>query len=96
MGVLAEPSYATFEHLLGDDVVVLFTDGVVEARQDRELFGLERLLELGRGPAATSRRSPRRSWTAALEFQDGNPRDDIAVVTLQGEPRRSAADTLPA
>ena len=32
---------------------------------------------------------------AALAFQDGNPRDDIAVVTLQGEPRRSAARYAP-
>ena len=96
VGVLAEPSYATFEHVLADDIVVLFTDGVVEARQDRELFGLERLLELVSATSADVSAITESVVAAALAFQDGDPRDDIAVVTLQGEPRRAAADTLPA
>ena len=69
---------------------------MVEARRDRELFGLERLLELVSASPADVAAITESVVAAALAFQDGNPRDDIAVVTLQGEPRRSAADTLPA
>lgn len=91
VGVIDTPSFTTFEHLLGDDLLMLYTDGVIEARRERELFGLERLLPL----VATAGHDPAAVTTAVvdavLEFQDGDPRDDIAVLTLSRATDRGGA-----
>lgn len=96
VGVIAEPTYTSFDHVLGSDVVLLFTDGVIEARRGRELYGTERLLALVAQTDADVESVAHAVVAEALSFQDGNPRDDIAVVTLQGEPRGQEPDTLPA
>lgn len=82
VGVIETPTFSTFEHHLGDDLLLLYTDGVIEARNAGELFGPEGLLPLvARCPhdpdAVTAA-----VVDAVLDFQDGNPRDDIAVLTL--------------
>jgi serine phosphatase RsbU (regulator of sigma subunit) len=82
--------------VLGSDIVVLFTDGVIEARRGRELYGTERLLTLVAATEMEVEAVTHAVVTEALAFQDGNPRDDIAVVTLQGEPRHQDPDTLRA
>ncbi|GAB3243046.1 PP2C family protein-serine/threonine phosphatase [Nocardioides dilutus] len=91
VGVIDAPTFATFEHRLGDDLLVLYTDGVTEARRERELFGLERLLPL----VATADHDPAAVTTdvveAVLEYQDGDPRDDIAVLTLARAGNRADA-----
>ena len=70
--------------LRSGDAVVLYTDGVTEARRDKEFFGAERLLSLLRGVTG---KSAEEIVTAvadgALDFQGGNPRDDIAVVVVR-------------
>jgi sigma-B regulation protein RsbU (phosphoserine phosphatase) len=82
VGVIDTPTFSTFEHLLGDDLLLLYTDGVTEARRDRTLFGLEGLLPL----VAACEHDPATVTAvvvgAVLDFQDGDPRDDIAVLTL--------------
>jgi sigma-B regulation protein RsbU (phosphoserine phosphatase) len=82
VGVIDAPTFSTFEHDLGDDLLLLYTDGVTEARRDRTLFGLEGLLPL----VSASEHDPAAVTTAVVEavldFQDGDPRDDIAVLTL--------------
>lgn len=91
VGVIDAPTFTTFEHRLGDDLLLLYTDGVIEARHDRTLFGLEGLLPLvsgaGHDPAAVTTAVVE----AVLDFQDGDPRDDIAVLTLGRAGNRSAA-----
>jgi sigma-B regulation protein RsbU (phosphoserine phosphatase) len=91
VGVIEAPSFSTFEHRLGDDLLVLYTDGVIEARHEREFFGLEGLLPL----VATTEHDPSAVTTtvveAVLEFQDGDARDDIAVLTLGRAGNRAAA-----
>jgi serine phosphatase RsbU (regulator of sigma subunit) len=66
------------------DVVVLCTDGVTEARGANEVFGFDRLREL---VAATADHGAaeiaHRIKEAALEFQAGAPRDDVAVLVLR-------------
>lgn len=69
------------------DTVVLYTDGVLEARVEGELFGMERLEALlaecsGLGAQAIATRIEQ----AVLEFQQGIPRDDIAILVLQLQP----------
>lgn len=66
------------------DAVVLFTDGVVEARRGDELFGPERLAEVLREcGGATADDIVTCVMDATLGFQEGLPRDDIAVVVLR-------------
>ena len=52
VGVITEPTFETFEHRLVDDLLVLYTDGVIEARRDRAFFGLEGLGSARRGDRA--------------------------------------------
>ncbi len=67
------------------DLLVLFTDGVTEGRRGREFFGDERLA------TAVRRHGSRRDLAAlllaeVLGFQEGSPRDDIAVVAVRVPP----------
>jgi serine phosphatase RsbU (regulator of sigma subunit) len=65
-------------------VLVLYTDGVVEARRDGELYGDERLDAL----LAERRDLPARALAAAVaedarEFAGGELFDDVAVVVIR-------------
>jgi PAS domain S-box-containing protein len=66
------------------DVVVLCTDGVTEARSGEELFGLDRIRDLVAACAGVDAQTTAdRIKDAALEFQPGPPRDDVAVLVLR-------------
>jgi sigma-B regulation protein RsbU (phosphoserine phosphatase) len=85
LGVVAEPKLedATVEMHPGD-TVVFFTDGVVEARRNGDLFESTRLDELVGGLVGM----PARHMAAAIldavvAFQDGLPVDDIAIVVVR-------------
>ena len=67
------------------DALVLYTDGVVEARSpDGLFFGEERLMALLRSSAALeASRIASRIEEAVLNFQEHAPRDDIAVLVLR-------------
>ena len=75
------------------DVFVVFTDGVVEARQGDEFFGDERLVAVLESAAASGSRLVSAQAladavvTAVLGFQDGDARDDIAVVVWKARPQ---------
>lgn len=81
------------EHLdLHDDVVslkrgeslVLFTDGVTEARAGRMFFGKARLLyQLSKTRALSASEIADSLVDELVDFQGGRPRDDIAVVVLR-------------
>lgn len=66
------------------DSLLLYTDGVTEGRRGRDLFGDEGLLR-----AAVERRGETADGIASgiaaevVDFQDGLPRDDIAIVALK-------------
>jgi serine phosphatase RsbU (regulator of sigma subunit) len=75
------------EELEPDDAVLLYTDGVVEARTpDGELFGLDRLADLLEREAASGRPAEellRRLVLAVLEHQAGGLRDDATLLLAQ-------------
>ena len=86
------PPLGTFEHpytdahamLTLEDYLVLFTDGVTEARRDGELLGEQRLLEIVsalRGRSAKEVAEGVRD--AASDFAAGRLSDDLQVVVLR-------------
>lgn len=84
LGVFEEATFVTGEaRLAPGDVLVLYTDGVIEARRDREDFGEERLRDLVRGAAGRSASTAAGMVEeAALGYQSGVARDDIAVLAI--------------
>ncbi|HSL78008.1 MAG TPA: SpoIIE family protein phosphatase [Candidatus Limnocylindrales bacterium] len=70
------------------DMLIARTDGITDGRRGDEFFGEERLIraseELKGAPAAVVANELVRR---VVEFQDGWPRDDIAVVVVRVPPR---------
>jgi sigma-B regulation protein RsbU (phosphoserine phosphatase) len=84
LGVIDEvPLHDVRIELLPGDTLLFYTDGITEARNGKELYGEERL-----AVAATQSYDSAEALTSAvlseaLQFQDGRPRDDIAVVAVR-------------
>jgi sigma-B regulation protein RsbU (phosphoserine phosphatase) len=69
------------------DTVVLYTDGVTEARRGQSFFGEAGIAEvLGDSAGLTAQAVADAVVAAALAFQDGSARDDIAVVVVKAPP----------
>jgi PAS domain S-box-containing protein len=74
----------TVTDLAPGDVVVLYTDGVTEARRrDAGRFGEERLAALVAAPGLDPGTIVRRVEEAVLGFQEGDQQDDVALVALR-------------
>ena len=86
------------EHLLQPgDALVLYTDGIIEARDETgELFGLDRLTEFvvrelaARTPAAEMMR---RLIHTIVSYENGELRDDATAAMLQWKPARSPVES---
>jgi serine phosphatase RsbU (regulator of sigma subunit) len=69
------------------DMVVLYTDGVSEARQEGSFFGEAGVAEVAGASAGRSAQAVADAVVAAaLDFQHGPARDDIAVVVVKVPP----------
>lgn len=83
IGLLPRPEFHAVTRVLGDEVVVLYTDGVTEAQADDGSLlgesGLVDLLAAGPHDAAGATTAITR---AALAFAGGVASDDIAVVAV--------------
>jgi PAS domain S-box-containing protein len=71
--------------LMPGETVVLYTDGVTEARSpDGDFFGEERLHRLLRSCSGLDAADiAARTKKVVLDFQEGYPRDDLAVLVLR-------------
>ena len=66
------------------DALVLYTDGVTEARGESTWFGEDALRDLVASCAGKDASSiAERVESVVLEFQGGNPRDDIALIVVR-------------
>jgi serine phosphatase RsbU (regulator of sigma subunit) len=66
------------------DAIVLYTDGVIEARRDQDIFGETRLLELLSGCAGQDARAIANTVRQAVgDFIPGLPRDDMAILVIR-------------
>lgn len=75
------------------ETLTLYTDGVTEARRDEELFGGERLAAaLGQRPALEADVLADAVLRAVAAFDNGDRRDDVAVVTVQVPATEAAED----
>ena len=85
LGILEDPELHDAPTVLrGGDVMVLYTDGVVEGRRDRDFFGEERLrAAVAEAAGGTAQDVADGVVTAAVEFQEGDASDDIAVVAVK-------------
>jgi phosphoserine phosphatase RsbU/P len=88
LGLIDEPEIEVVQISIDPgDVVVSFTDGVVEARRQEEFFGDVRAADAvesvrSRNPQAVTDHLA----AAAVEFQGGHTRDDIAVLAWAPAP----------
>ncbi len=86
LGMLGPPRLHDVDRLLlPGESLVLFTDGVLEARRDDgEFYGDERLRDcLARTAGETAQSIAETVRDEAIDFQNGVGRDDIAVLVLQ-------------
>ncbi|HET8672307.1 MAG TPA: SpoIIE family protein phosphatase, partial [Thermoleophilaceae bacterium] len=96
IGFIADPEISDERVQLGPgDSLVLYTDGVSEARSENGLFGEQRLMELLRGCAGSGATEiADRIQTDVLEFQGGKGSDDLAVLVLRVRDDREAGAGL--
>ena len=81
LGAISHPSFATTTHkLTGEEILLLYTDGLIEVRGESLQAGLDRLLEAARG--ATSADGLCRGVTRAL-VASADTEDDVALVALR-------------
>lgn len=84
VGAFETAEFMDEEDELGNgDILLLYTDGVIEARRGKDLFGEERLLallsDLDGVPAPSV---PGRVFASVLEYTSGRLSDDIALVAV--------------
>jgi sigma-B regulation protein RsbU (phosphoserine phosphatase) len=85
LGLLPEVAFSEERiDLTPGDTLLLYTDGVTEARGDGDYFGDERLLAWARDRDLSDVSALVDSLLAeVLRYQGGQPRDDIAVVAVR-------------
>jgi serine phosphatase RsbU (regulator of sigma subunit) len=63
-------------------MLVLYTDGVTEARRNDAYFGEQRLHRIVLDATGSAQQAADDVLERSLEFQRNSPRDDIAVVVV--------------
>lgn len=87
VGAFGEAEFVDAEVALEPhDLLFLYTDGLIEARRDKEFFGEERLMELlGSLHDLSVSEVIRRISDAVFDFTGGALSDDLAILALRPE-----------
>lgn len=90
-GVGSAVEYVDGHAEMGDgDMLVLYTDGVTEARCEHEMLGQERLVEfVSDSGSIPTREVPQMLFDRVLEFTGGTLSDDVAIVSVSRSERPS-------
>lgn len=85
IGAFAGAEYADgTTKLAWRDVLLLYTDGLIEARHDHELFAEERLIDfIRRMETVSARQLPDTVFKEVADFAGGRFSDDIAVMAVE-------------
>lgn len=96
LGVVPSPTLVDAELLLGPgDAVVLYTDGVTEARRGRELFGEARLVATLEALAGADADGIAAGLEDAVSRYQDDASDDIAILVVQALPVAAGAGAGP-
>ncbi|MFH0915427.1 MAG: chemotaxis protein CheB [bacterium] len=80
---------AEFDLVVGE-TLVLYTDGLIEARRGADLFGERKVAEvLARADCAHPQKMVEELVSAATDFVAGRLADDLAVIAIHLQPQRS-------
>lgn len=84
IGVSAEEQYAENKELLEQgDILVLYTDGLIEARREKQLFSDERLEQLLKKVKKPNvKELPDIALNEVLKFSKGKLDDDLVILTI--------------
>lgn len=83
LGVYEDKSWKPGEvEMTEGDLLLLYTDGVIEARREGELFGEKRLEKILRRRRVSVKRLPQLILDQVLTFSGGVLKDDLAVLAL--------------
>jgi PAS domain S-box-containing protein len=83
LGIFPDTSWKSAEvEIQADDLLLLYTDGVIEARNGDEFFGEKRLRRLLRRKRVYAERLPQFILDEVLAFSGGILKDDIGLLTL--------------
>jgi PAS domain S-box-containing protein len=98
LGVIADARYRNIETRIQEGgVLLLYTDGITEARQNGELYGEARLAAaLGRMHDRPTEVLPASLLDEALAFSGGALRDDVALLAVNYARRTSGEATFAA
>ncbi|MDQ4091870.1 MAG: SpoIIE family protein phosphatase [Actinomycetota bacterium] len=84
LGVIDAPRLHDVQiRLLPGDMLLLYTDGITEARRGKDFYGEERLAAAAARSVHSAEGLTSAILSEVLEFQADVPRDDIAVVTIR-------------
>ena len=89
LGVFAESVWKPREAQLGTgDLLILYTDGITEARRDDDFFGEERLAAVTKRSGVPVEELPQLVLDEVMGFSGGVLKDDVAIlaVSLADEP----------
>ncbi len=83
LGVFADAAWRAQQTTMGPgDLLLLYTDGITEARAGAELFGEARLAQAIRHASAPVEDVPALVLEQVLAFSGGELRDDVAILAL--------------
>jgi len=84
LGIYADAVWkSSTVELNADDLLVLFTDGVLEARHEGQLFGEKRLETLVGSKRIPAELLPQTILDQVLAFSEGVLKDDVAILALR-------------